>query len=398
MRAASPQDDPAETGFVDAKAKTEFILAWFIGLAYSTTQNYSALLAIVFEQSGHELAAIGLLLSLFAIPTLSATLLSATCAGRFGILPMARLAIGLTALGLGSLALTRFDFAGALVSRLVQGAGVGLFLPMMMLYVQSRLTRARFVYLVTIFTATIPLASAIAPPLGEWTLAHWGATALFVESMVPAILALGLTFFLRAPAQMPIKQGLNLQGGLRRAFLLPFLAVMIGGALYGYLVSYLPNHLQARHIVVGAFFVPSTLALLLGRFIGMRFLQHMAPPHVIGIGMGLSALGYIGLALGETWPLIGLAGFLLGAGNSVMFPVVSAWVSQGLEPHQRAAPQAMASTAFYFGIYVMPLPQTYLVAHLGFVGAEYVLCAIGVIMMALLFAPFNGIVSAKDQA
>ena len=383
--------DNLDTGFIDAIAKREFILAWIIGLAYSTTQNYSALLAIVFEQSGHELAVIGLLLSLFAISTLSATLLSALCAGRFGILPMARVAICLTALGLGSLALTRFDFVGALISRLVQGAGVGFFLPMMMLYVQSRLTRARFVYLVTIFTATIPLASAIAPPLGEWTLAHWGASALFVQSMLPAVLALVLTFFLRAPAPLPSKPGLDLSGGLQRAFLMPFLAVMMGGALYGYLVSYLPNHLQARGIGLAAFFMPSTLALLLGRFIGMRFLQHMQPPHVVALGMALSALGYGVLALGESWPAALIAGFMLGGGNSVMFPVVSAWVSQGLEPHQRAAPQALASTAFYFGIYVMPLPQTFLVAHFGFTGAELILGLIALAMMGLLYLP------QKDQ-
>ena len=391
------QHEQSETGFIDVVARREFLLAWVIGLAYSTTQNYSALLAIVFEQSGHELASIGLLLSLFAIPTLSATLLSASCAARFGILPMARIAISLTAFGLASLALTRFDFFSALMSRLVQGAGVGFFLPVMMLYVQSRLTRARFVYLVTIFTATIPLASAIAPPLGEWTLAHWGANALFVQSLLPAVLALILTFFLRAPAQLPVTSGLDLAGGFKHAYLLPFLAVMIGGALYGYLVSYLPSHLQLRNIALAAFFMPSTLALLLGRFVAMRFLQHMRPPHVVALGMALSAFGYGVLALGEAWPAALIAGFMLGGGNSVMFPVVSAWVSLGLEPHQRAAPQALASTAFYFGIYVMPLPQTFLVAHFGYSGAEYVLGLVALGMMALLFLPLAGKASTQDQ-
>src|SRR5690606_35127392 len=135
---------------------------------FSVTHNYSALLAIVFERSGHSLPGIGLLLSLFAPPAIAAAFFSSAIVARLGALSSARWAVILTVAGLCSLAFTRDNFALAVVSRVVQAFGVGLFLPAAIVYVQSRITRVRFVYLVTVFSAGVPLAAAVAPPLGEW--------------------------------------------------------------------------------------------------------------------------------------------------------------------------------------------------------------------------------------
>ena len=303
--------------YIDAIARREYVVIWFASLAYSTTQNYSPLLAIVFRESGHDLPSIGLLLSLFAIPALTGTLLSSAFAARFGVLPTVRLAIILTALGIGSLAFTRDQFWAALLSRLVQGAGVGLFLPVMMLYVQSRLTRVSFLYLVTIFTVTLPVASAIAPPLGEWTLRHFGATAMFVESMAPAALALAMTFLLRPFGIAAPASGLNLAGGFRRRYILPLVSIAIAGGLYGYVLSYLPADLQQRGIPLAAYFMPSTAGLILVRFAGIKRLQHVTPPWLVAGGMLLQAFGYAFVAGANGAAMAAVGGSLLGAGNSL---------------------------------------------------------------------------------
>ncbi len=372
--------------FIDPTARREFIFCWFIGLTCSTTQNYSALLAIVFQQSGLPLQDIGLILSMIAAPALVGTLMSATISGRFGIVPTVRFSILMIGLGWAMLIFTRDSFAGALAARLVQGVGVGLFLPVMMLYVQSRLTRERFIHLVTIFTATIPVATAIAPPLGEWTLARSGATAMLVEALVPAGIALALTFFLRPGPKSENPKGIDLAGGLKRRFILPCVAVMMGGAFYGYLISYLPADLHLREIAVAAFFLPSTAALLIGRFGAIQRLQHLPPPYLVAGGMAMTALGYLLMTIAPNAYVIALSGFLLGGGNSVMWPIVSAWVSLGLGPTERGAPQAVASTAFYFGIYVAPLPLTYVIASQGYLAAEALLAVLAAVMTAVLFA------------
>jgi hypothetical protein len=382
-----PESRAREAGFIDAVARREFLIACLAGLLYSVTQNYSALLAVVFAASGHALPAIGLLLSLFAVPVLVGTLASSAIVARIGALPAVRCAALFAAAGIGSLAVTRSDFSLALASRLVQGFGVGLLFPALMTYVQSRLNRARFVYLVTAFSAVIPLASAIAPPLGEWTFERYGALALFIEAAVPATLCCALTFLLR-PLACQRHSGLGLSAGLRRRFLLPLTAVVTGGALYGFTMSYLAPALLARGIGLAAFFVPSTVALLASRFVAMRRLQVLRPGSLVAGGLLVSAIGLGFAAIATAAPVAALAGLALGAGNSVMFPVVAAWMSEGLAADERAGPQAVASTAFYFGIYAMPYPETFMVAAWGYVGAESALAALTcAVALLLVLAP-----------
>jgi hypothetical protein len=78
----------------------------------------------------------------------------------------------------------------------------------------------------------------------------------------------------------------------------------------------------------------------------------------------------------------------LGAGNSVMFPVVAAWMSEGLAPGERAGPQAIAATGFYFGTYAMPYPETFMVAAWGYAGAETALALLAcAVALLLILAP-----------
>lgn len=390
VRPADFESRARDAGFIDALARREFLIACLAGLLYSVTQNYSILLAVVFAASGHALPAIGLLLSLAAVPTLFASLASSAIIARIGVLPAVRCAALCTAAGLGSLALTRSDFSLALASRLVQGFGVGLLLPALMTYVQSRLGRAHFIYLITAFSAVIPLAAAIAPPLGEWTFERYGADVLFVEAAIPALLCCGLTFLLRPLARLPSK-GLGLSAGLRRRFVLPITAVLTGGAIYGFIISYLAPALLARGIALAAFFIPSTAALLASRFVAMRWLQVLRPSSLVAGGLIVSAIGLGLAAIAGGAPLAACAGLALGAGNSVMFPVVAAWMSEGLAARERAGPQAVAATAFYFGIYAMPYPETFMVAAWGYAGAESALalsaCAVALL---LVIAPRAG--------
>lgn len=354
------------------------------GFLFSVTHNYSALLAIVFERSGHSLPDIGLLLSLFAIPAIAAALLSSAAVGRYGALRVARWSIFLTLAGIGSLALTRESFTLALASRLVQAVGVGMFLPAGMVYIQSRITRARFVYLVTVFSAGIPLAAAIAPPLGDWTLRHYGETALFLEAAAPGVLGILLTMGLRPVPQTPVRSGLALGGAFRMALVLPYVAVLTGGALYGFSVSYLAADLHERALALAAFFVPSSIAMVTVRFVAMRWLADLRPPSLVIASLVAFTLAFVLIAFAHGPLVLTLGGVAFGIGNSIMFPVVSAWVGEGLAPADRAGPQAVGTATFYFGIYAMPFPQTYMIAAWGYVATELVLAALAAVMVVVL--------------
>ena len=373
-----------EAGFIDALGRREFFAMCAAGFLFSVTHNYSALLAIVFERSGHSLPSIGLLLSLFAPPAIAGAFFSSAIVARLGALAAARWAIILTVVGLCSLALTRESFALATISRVVQAVGVGLFLPAAMVYVQSRITRARFIYLVTVFSAGIPLAAAVAPPLGEWTLRHWGETAMFAQAAIPGVLGVLLTLGLRSVPSTGKASGLALTGAFRSSFILPYLAVMTGGALYGFSISYLASDLQARAITLAAFFVPSAVGMVIVRFIAMRWLSAMRPPKLVMASLAIYALSFVLIAVARDPFVMGLAGVAFGVGNAIMYPVVSAWLGEGLAPHERAGPQAIGTATFYLGIYATPLVQTYMIGAWGFYATELAFAGVAALMAIVL--------------
>jgi MFS family permease len=384
QNARRANDSAVDAGFIDAQARREFFAMCGAGFLFSVTHNYSALLAIVFERSGHDLPATGLLLSLFAPPAIAAAFFSSAIVSRLGPLAAARWAIFFTVAGLCSLALTRENFTLALISRMVQAVGVGLFLPAAMVYVQSRITRARFVYLVTVFSAGIPLAAAIAPPLGEWTLRHFGEAAMFVQAAIPGLIGIALTFGLRAAPSTGKAAGLALTGAFRGSFILPYIAVMTGGALYGFSVSYLAVDLQSRAITLAAFFVPSSVGMVAVRFIAMRWLSAMRPPRLVTASLAVYALSFVLIAIARDPLVMGLAGVAFGVGNAIMFPVVSAWLGEGLQPSERAGPQAIGTAAFYLGIYATPFPQTFMIASWGFFATEMIFAGLAALVAMVL--------------
>lgn len=372
-------------GFIDARARTEFFVMCLAAFLFSLSHNYSALFAIVFEKSGHSLQSTGWLLTLFAIPAIAGALLSSALCARLGVLTAARFAYALTALGIGSLVLTRDDFTLALLSRIIQGIGVGAAMPVGMVYIQSRINRTQFVYFITVYSAVIPLAAAFAPPLGEWTLARWGMNAFFIEAAIPAALGVALTSGLRDAPRPQNAGGLNLGSALRIRLALIYIVIFTGGGLYGYSVSYLAASLQERAIALAAFFVPSSIALVAIRFVGMRALAQISPPKLIVASLLLYALAYVCLwqAQGQMLALTG--GVLFGLGNAIMFPVTAAWVGEGLEPSQRAGPQAVNTASFYTGMYALPWPQTFAIAAFGYAVIELAWAMVALALAASVY-------------
>jgi hypothetical protein len=92
----------------------------------------------------------------------------------------------------------------------------------------------------------IPLALAIAPPVGEQVLNHFGETALFVTGALPALVAILITLNLRVLAPPASPPGLGLVSAWRGWHFLPAMTLVIGGAQFGYLTSYLAPFLEAH--------------------------------------------------------------------------------------------------------------------------------------------------------
>ncbi len=376
---------PAE--YIDAAARGEFIRVGLGVFLVSFMNAHATLFSIVFARNGHDLHTIGVLLSAAAIPIIFFALISSEFSARIGVLPTLRLAMLLTIVGFASFYFTRASFGGALASRLVQGAGQGLFLSAAITYGQSRLTPARLLFLLGVFSAMMPLSQALGPPVGEWTLARFGENAMIAIAVVPGIAGLALTFGVRPIPSPPRTGGLDLVASWRRELVLPLLSVATAGALFGFAVAYLAPALEARHIPLAAFFTASTLTMFATRFLGLRRVEAVDRRLLVASGLALEAIGYVCVsAAGSRAWVVAIGGVLFGFGHSMIYPVLAVWVTDGVEAARRAGPQAWLNAFFNLGIYATPLPETWLVAAFGYEATMVALAVFAACVAAWLAA------------
>jgi MFS family permease len=377
-RAEVEQPDEAPSGFIDARARGEYIRLGAGCFLVAVTNAHSALLAIIFARSGYDLHDIGLLLSIFAIPVVLSALVSGAIADGLGALQTVRLAMVLLTIGFVSFDVTRASFAAAVVSRVIQGIGQGLFLGSALTYTQGRLSPVRFVYLLGIFSSLMVVSQALGPPLGAYVLGEFGEHAMFLLAAVPGLAGLALTFGLRPLARPPQSPGLHLFSVWRQHFPEPILAVFVSGCMSGFTIAYLAAALQARTIPIASFFVASTASLFASRFFALPHVEEVYRRVLVASGLALMSLGFVAIALARAvwWPVI-VGGILFGTGYSLVYPLLSAWMSEGLEPSRRAGPQALLNTAFNLGLFATPYPETILIAHFGYDATLYALAGFG---------------------
>lgn len=376
-------------GFVDARARYEFMRFGTAVFLVSFLYSHAALLAVVFSHEGFDLQHVGLLLSLYVFPVLLTSFSIGAIAGRIGVLATTRIAICLLIVGFASLFFTVDNFYAALASRLVQGLGQGMFLGSILTYAQSRLSPRRFIYLLGVFSSMAPLAQAFAPPFGAVILAHFGPRPMFVVATLPALIGLALTFTVRALPRAAKPQGLDFGKALRRDRMAPLCAAFVNGTMFGFVMAYLSTVLEAKALPLAAFFIASTAAMLASRVLAMRRMEAVDRHFLVAGGFVLEAASFAAVAgAGGSW-LVVLAGVLFGMGYSVVYPVLSAWMSDGLPASERVGPQGLLNAVFSLGLFAMPFPQTYLIAAFGYnatlicLAGFATLCAVALAAVAL---------------
>jgi MFS family permease len=379
-------------GFDDRRARAEFWILALVTFLCFTTVSQTALLAVVMQHEHMTLAKIGIVLSAYGLAVVLFMIASAPIAGRLGDLTTLRIGIVLLVAGHLSYQLTIASFPAALLSRVLQGMGYGLFMPTAMTFAKSKLTKERFVYLFGIYASMVPLPNAIGPPLAEAYFNAFGEHLFFIVGAVPAILAAVLSLALSD--HRPQTEG---RGGLpllRTAMLpglrQPLVAIMVVGALYGLIPSYMAPLLADEAIPIGFFFTSFTVVLFASRFLLIGYFEAWSRRRVLAIGMVAMAAAYAIIALAPGWLPVAVAGSLFGLGYSVAYPVLSVWVAEQFEPHQRTTPIALFNTMFSIGILLTPWFGTYVIAVSGYHGLLYVLSAAGLLLTAALLARQRG--------
>lgn len=373
------------SGFIDHEARKEFLRLCLLTFLIFFLNAHASMLAIIFTRHGLVLHEIGWLLSLYGVPVVIFTFATGTAAAMIGSLWTARIGIGLMLIGFTSLSLTAWSFWPALMSRLCWGIGYGLMFSSLVTYAQSRLTKDRFVYLFGLFSSMAPISHALAPPWVEFLLRFNTDSLIFILGGLPAMAALGFTFWLRPLAKPTASRGLiQLGTAFDRARWLPLISVLIAGALFGFISSYMASAMQEKGIAQAWFFAATVFAMLSTRFLAMGTFSKYKAQYVVAGGLGLMSLCYLILATTGTNWIVALCGLGFGSGYSVVYPVVSNWMSGSLPPQERAGPQATFNAIFHIGLLWMPLPVTYLIAAIGYSGALIVLGLLGFAFTALI--------------
>ena len=370
--------------FIDPRARLEFILFGIATFLIFFMNAQAALLSTAFTQYGLPLAEIGLLLSLYGVPVVIVTLFTGKIATWLGSLGSAQWGAAIMALGFMSLALTADHFWLAMASRLAWGIGYGLMFSPLFTYAQSRITGPRFVYLLGLFSSMAPLAQAAGPPFAEFILAYAGAEWMFILGAMPAWMGVGLLAMMRPLKKPPAAQGLALGEALTPSRRIPMTAIFVAGAMFGFLAAYMAPFLHGKGISIAWYFVSMTFGIFSTRFIGLGFFQRLEPRLVVASGMIVMAVAYLTLIIVMHPVAVAGCGILFGAGYSVVYPVLSAWVSEGLSASERAGPQALFNSIFNAGLLWMPLPITGVVALFGYAGALVALALLSVGMGAFL--------------
>lgn len=362
--------------YIDTQARGEYRRLALGCFLVAFMNAHSTLLSVIFARSGHDLHATGLLLTAIAIPVIVMALFSSEVAARIGVLWTVRLAMAFTILGFASLQFTKGDFAAAYVSRAVQGVGQGLFLSSVITYAQSRLAPTRFVFLLGMLSASMPLTQAVAPPFGEWVIARWGDGFLFLLVSLPALVGLTLTFTLRPLGLPPRSRGLDLFAIWRPSFVEPLIAVLLNGAMFGYATAYFASAFAARGLPLAAFFTASLVTMFSSRVLALRGVDAVNPRYLVAGGLALLSVGFVAVALAgrNVWPVVA-GGIVFGFGYSLTYPMLSAWMSEGVAPERRAGGQAWLNGFFNFGLFAMPLPATWLIAATDYETVMLVLAA-----------------------
>jgi MFS family permease len=167
---------------------------------------------------------------------------------------------------------------------------------------------------------------------------------------------------------------------------LPLMTIFVSGSLFGYLAAYMAPTLIEKGLSVGWFFTASTAALFATRFIGFRIIERADRRFVIACGMLIMALGFATVASVDARLAVAAGGALFGCGYSVVYPLVSAWMSAGIAPSERSGPQALFNAIFSIGLFGMPYPITMVIAAGGYSAALFGLALFGLAMAGVLMA------------
>ncbi|MDY7578801.1 MFS transporter [Herbaspirillum sp. RTI4] len=301
---------------------------------------------------GAGAVAAGLAVTVGSLATMVVRPIAGRYADRHGArgIVMAGALLGLAG-GIGHL--LAMNLTTLILARLILGAGEGMLFTASIGAVLASAAPARRGKIAGHFGLSMWLGLAGGPIIGAAVLTVGGYQGVWlVASLLPAFAWVLLALTPRW--QDSLAHGAK--GTLRHAFLpraswLPGVSNAFAGIGYGVIAAFLvPRfaalHLAGQDLALAVF----GLAFILTRFVGSPWVDRFGVRPVLFIAFLCEAAGLAGLSVAGTTA----AGFafaaLTGAGLSMLYPCIAAWVSKSASPHERTAALGSVTSAWDLGL------------------------------------------------
>jgi len=332
-----------------------FSVATFISFVGTSSISY---FSVMLADSGMSKATIGWVLSSALLSTVPGILLCGGLLSRFSALQLAVMGQGISLLAYASFIVTFSHPLLAALSRFMVGAGFGLFFPAALLYARTLISGPNAVFLFGLYSTMIPLPNLIGPGLAEAIYQRAGIQPVLWTFTACVAVGWGLSLLLPAmPKSERVAAPLSYWRILfNKQALLPHLAIVTVGLLWGFMLSFIALYLHATGISATIFFSTATLAMVASRFTIMAWLGRHSRYLVSGLGLLLMSGGYIILPWApDEVAVVFSAALIFGLGYSFAFPVLSLWATDHYPQAQRGRPMAIFTALFQGGIFAIPL-------------------------------------------
>jgi MFS family permease len=363
--------------------RRDYMLLLAASFFWGTAGTQLTLLAAVLRQRGISEPVIAVILSSSSVSVVVAAMISGVLVSRIGVVQTLALGALISCTAIAALPFAVGSLPLAALAKAGQGFGFGLFTPAGQLFAKSRARREDQTRAVARFTAMTMIPSFFGPSLGEWSLRSLGEEGFFLLAFIPIAIALAVVRIL--PRDCETAAPPNASGYLRllrdRAVWLPNAVALQSGLAYGFAYCFLPLMLIDHGTPVAAFFGPFAIIVLTTRFLGLKYLQRLAPPHLAMLGLLAFAVGLGILAISETSIAAAVAGCLTALGYGVIHPTCVEWSSRCYPPADRARPVALINTSFHIGSIVSAQLTGSALAVLGWHG---VLRTLGIIILLVM--------------
>lgn len=345
-------------------------------------------LSLILQRKGLDARWIGLVIASNVVGAIIGSIVSGKLAVRYGPLKVVIAAILCASAALVSFEWTASHEYAALVSRVVQGFGFGMFLAAGIAYVNSKVSTPAEIRTVSGMFSVMAIAPYFfAQFVGQWYLDTYGPAWIFTIFTAPIVLALGVTFYLlpREAMKARPKGGSYLSVLKRPQVYPPYLCMMMNGVLFGLGASFIPIMLHASDILIGWYFTPYAVIAVLGRYfiLPRQYIKDTSDEVVLAFGMAYLGVGCLIPIFDLSTVSMAISGALYGLAYVFIGPTVIANVTMRFEPPERPIPNALVQTWFQAGAFIAPILASYFFLWGGRFGLALFMSVIGLVSITL---------------